>query len=147
MTIKFFEFNDGTQYLADDCIDGCLINPVLPEDFDNKDLSERSPEEMKLWEGMPYITAVTWEDMKPDNSYEEFIERMGEVRNWKNPSREEWEQQSEQRRKSWFEAWPTGTRYDTRCLDGGAWDRSTWWGSFANIDEALACAKSGPSWS
>jgi hypothetical protein len=37
--------------------------------------------------------------------------------------------------------WPSGTRYDVRCLDGGAWDRPTWWGSFATLDEAIACAK------
>jgi hypothetical protein len=29
---------------------------------------------------------------------------------------------------------------DVRCLDGGAWDRSTWWGSFDTIVEAVAYA-------
>lgn len=36
-------------------------------------------------------------------------------------------------------AWPGGVRYDVRCLDGGAWDRSTWWGSFSTLDEASRC--------
>lgn len=40
------------------------------------------------------------------------------------------------------EHWPTGQRYDVRCLDGGAWDRSTWRGSYGSLDEAIdaACA-------
>jgi hypothetical protein len=37
----------------------------------------------------------------------------------------------------WLNAWPSGIRYDVRCLDGGAWDRSTGWGMFATLDEAL----------
>ena len=32
--------------------------------------------------------------------------------------------------------WPTGTRYTVRCLDGGAWDRSTNCGSFQSLEEA-----------
>jgi hypothetical protein len=27
---------------------------------------------------------------------------------------------------------------DVRCLDGGGWDRSTWLGTFASIDDAIA---------
>ncbi len=37
--------------------------------------------------------------------------------------------------------WKGDTRYDVRCLDGGAWDRSTWWGSYADISEAVNLAK------
>jgi hypothetical protein len=37
--------------------------------------------------------------------------------------------------------WPGGVRYDLRCLDGGAWDRSTCWGCFATLDEAIAAAR------
>lgn len=39
--------------------------------------------------------------------------------------------------KRFLEAWPNGVRYDIRCLDGGAWDRSTWKGSYATLDEAM----------
>ncbi len=49
-------------------------------------------------------------------------------------------------RKQWFESWPTGKRFDVRCLDGGAWDRATVWGMFGSIEEAIECCKSGPSW-
>ena len=46
----------------------------------------------------------------------------------------------------WLETFPSGCRYMVRCLDGGAWDRSTMWGAFGKLTEAIACAKAGPSW-
>ncbi len=36
----------------------------------------------------------------------------------------------------WLEDWPSGTRYDVYCLDGGAHDRPTALMSFDNLDEA-----------
>jgi hypothetical protein len=44
-------------------------------------------------------------------------------------------------RKEWMRAYPSGIRYETRCLDGGAWDRSTTWGTYATLDEAIHAAK------
>lgn len=44
---------------------------------------------------------------------------------------------------NWLRDWPDGTRYDVRCLDGGAWDRSTVWGCFGTEVEAIVCA-TGP---
>ena len=35
------------------------------------------------------------------------------------------------------EHWPNGIRFDVRCLDGGAWDRSTNRGQFATLEEAI----------
>ena len=46
----------------------------------------------------------------------------------------------------WLAAWPSGTRYDVRCLDGGAWDRSTCWGQANTLEEALKIARTGPAW-
>lgn len=40
----------------------------------------------------------------------------------------------------WWAAWPDGVRYDVRCLDGGAWDRSTVYGSYGSLDAATAAA-------
>jgi hypothetical protein len=117
------------------------INPPLRDGFDYTPHEERSAEEIEQWWGVPYIVTVTWDDVRPDVSYEAFIERMGEICNWTPPSREQWEQEAKDREARWFEAWPTGTRYDVCCLDGGAWDRSTTWGQFATLDEAIVCAK------
>jgi hypothetical protein len=116
------------------------INPELPEHFDNTPHEDRSEAEIERWWGVPYIKTTSWEQVRPDATYEDYIERMGDIRNWTPPSREQWQQESDRRYKSWFEAWPSGTRYDVNCLDGGAWDRSTGWGQFATLDEALVCA-------
>jgi hypothetical protein len=55
--------------------------------------------------------------------------------------KEKWNKEIEERKKSWLKAWPTGFRYDVRCLDGGAWDRSTNHGMFKTFEEALIIAK------
>jgi len=44
------------------------------------------------------------------------------------------------------EHWPGGLRFDTCCLDGGAWDRPTVWGAFGTLEEAIRCAREGPAW-
>lgn len=41
----------------------------------------------------------------------------------------------------WLGFWPLGVRYDVRCLDGGAWDRSTGCGCFSTLEESLAKAR------
>jgi len=43
--------------------------------------------------------------------------------------------------------WKGETRYDVRCLDGGSWDRSTVWGQFGELAQAVALAKKKtPPW-
>ena len=41
---------------------------------------------------------------------------------------------------------PEGTEFELRCLDGGAWDRSTWWGRFPSMTAAAAFARSKPAY-
>lgn len=41
----------------------------------------------------------------------------------------------------WYSAWPTGTRYNVRCLNGGAWDRSTSLAMVGTQEEAIQIAK------
>ncbi len=125
-------------------IDGIDVNPRLRKMFDCTPNEDRSQAEIERWWGVPFVSSCSWDDMKPDASYDDFISRMaayGGIRDYTPPTREQWEHDIEQRRLNWFESWPSGVRYDVRCLDGGAWDRSTWWGSFATLDEAIACAK------
>jgi len=45
--------------------------------------------------------------------------------------------------KTFVERWGGNLRWDVRCLDGGAWDRSTVWGSYGTPEGALARAKAG----
>ncbi|RZF30472.1 hypothetical protein EVC45_08330 [Paraburkholderia sp. UYCP14C] len=89
---------DGHTFTAEDCIDGVLINPALPDEFDETPHDDRSNSELRLWWGRAYIV---------------------------------------------ISKWPGGTRYETRCLDGGTSDGPTNWGAFATLELAVQCAKSG----
>lgn len=115
----------GHRFTADQVVDGIPVNPRLPKDFDNTPNEER---EDSPWWYKPFIETYSWAD---DEAYtlartDEYaaiqIARLPEDR------------------KKWFAAWPSGIRYCTRCLDGGAWDRSTNWGMFATLQEAVDCA-------
>jgi len=119
---------------AEDCVDGMPINPVLPEDFDQTPNGERPPSHEGWWD-VPYVetlSVATWEKhfASLDGGRAEKA-----LLAWK-----------EEGLAKWLEGWPSGIRYDVRCLDGGAWDRSTSWGSFATLEQALICAKGDAPW-
>lgn len=87
------------------------INPKLPANFSNCRNEDR-PHSHQRWWFQPYIETYDWERMRTQHS-------------------------TEADRAQWFAAWPSGTRYDVRCLDGGAWDRPTCLGMFTTLDAAL----------
>lgn len=99
------------------------VNPVLPSKFDDTPNEQRPPSHQKWW-FRPFIVTDSWDQIVARGApiMEDPIER-------------------EKYRASWFDAWPSGTRYDVRCLDGGAWDRSTCWGMFRTMEEAQQCAR------
>ena len=109
---------------------GVPFNPKLPKRFDDTPNEER-PASHQRWWGRPFIVTETVDRM--DDFY---ANRRDE---YADKGREFWEET----RAKWLESWTDGIRYDVRCLDGGAWDRSTWWGSFRTIDEAVQCALTG----
>ncbi|MGZ8220031.1 MAG: hypothetical protein ACXWT0_00135 [Methylobacter sp.] len=122
------------------------INPRLRKGFDNTPNDQRSESEIKRWWGRPYIRTSTYEEHQTDATHEDHVRRMAGT-GYDPWSKEEFEEKEATWRKNWFEAWPDGTRYEVRCLDGGAWDRSTLWGMFPTLDEALICAgKSVPDY-
>lgn len=123
----------GVTFYARGKVGAVLINPKLPEGFASTSNDWRPPSHRKWW-GLPYIETTSVEDM---DSY--YAERIDE---WAEEGRKHWAEN----RPGWLAAWPSGTRYEVRCLDGGAWDRPTCWGMFASLDEAIACASSGPAW-
>jgi hypothetical protein len=86
------------------------INPRLPKNFDDT-ANELRPKSHNRWWFRPFIRTYDG-GYKPGDDYYE----------------------------KWLEAWPTGIRYDVRCLDGGAWDRTTGHGQFATLEEALKVA-------
>lgn len=104
------------------------INPRLPANFDNCPNDER-PESHQIWWDVPYIVSESvgqrdaWYAARND-------ECADDQRTW-------WASTG---RAQWLKSWPGGCSYSVRCLDGGAWDRSTCWGIFGSLDEALARA-------
>ena len=121
-------------------IDGIYVNPELPEDFDFTPNEERDKEELYEWWDKPYIEI---EELDQE-SWAEHYYRLTNEYDWTDEqigTKEDYMKEIEQRRKSWFKTWYTGFRYEVRCLDGGAWDRSTCHGMFATFEEALSVAK------
>jgi hypothetical protein len=129
MTSKRFTIN-GKRFTAEMLINGVLINPSQPKLFDCTPNEDR-PESQAKWWNLPYIVTQAVESL--DAMYANRTDEYAEA------GRSHWVKG----RINWMEAWPGGTRYETRCLDGGAWDRSTSWGMFATIEEAISCAKKG----
>jgi len=119
-------------------VDEIYINPVLPEDFDVTPHDERD-DEMNDWWDKPYILINELQQ----ESWVEHYYRLKEY-DWSDEkigSEEDYLKELESQSKSWLKTWHTGFRYEVRCLDGGAWDRSTNHGMFATFEEALEVAK------
>lgn len=114
------------------------INPKLPDDFDCTPNHERSESELNEWWEKPFI--VTSGYIPADSSYDNYVGRV-EKYGMAAQVKSEWEEEQEKFKKNWFENFPTGDRYEVRCLDGGAWDRSTNWGFFGSLEEAEEKAK------
>ena len=123
----------GCFYHARSCVDGVLIDPRLPSGFDNT-ANESRPSSHQKWWFRPFINTETVQEM------DELCARRSDE--YAEAGRKQWQEA----RQEWLQSWPSGTRYDVRCLDGGAWDRSTNWGSFATLEEALHCVLTGPAW-
>lgn len=100
------------------------FNPELPHNFDNTP-NEARPTAHRRWWFRPFIVAETWDEIEACARSRADEYAAGQIA--KLP----------QDRESWFSAWPDGVRYEVRCLDGGAWDRSTSWGMFGTLEEAL----------
>lgn len=125
-TLKTFKL-DGFTFQAEECVDGVLINPKLPKAFDNTPNESRPASHQKWW-FRPFIIKDTIQER--DAVY---AHRTDE---YADKGREHWQQT----RPQWLAKWPTGENYSVCCLNGGAWDRSSWLGIFATKEEAIAKA-------
>lgn len=110
------------------------VDPVLPRRFDDT-RNEARPATHQRWWFRPYI--LTWSVEREDQRYAERTDPYAAegLARWKAEGR-----------ASWLKAFPSGESFSVRCLDGGAWDRSTFWGSFDNLADAVACTFEGPTW-
>jgi len=124
-------------------VQGIPFNPVLRDDFDQTPNDDRENLEISDWWDQPFIRAYTWADM--GDSYTAYLARVSGLENHTPMSREAFDREQEERRVKWFKAWPTGVRYDVRCLNGGAWDRSTSCAMVGSLEEAIEIARSGSS--
>ncbi len=141
--LREFRLPSGV-YQAEDCRQGVLINPVLPEHFDDTPNDERDPWVLDQWWERPFIITQTLEDRLED--FESYASRLNLHGSKPSMTSAEWAAEQEDLRRQWLERYPSGTACEVRCLDGGAWDRSTWWGDADNLEDALLIAKAGPSW-
>lgn len=115
------------------------IDPKLPKGFQSTPNNERSKAHLAAWWDVPYIE--TWTVDK-----EEEYTRMHQRRINPHLTADEIDAKVVERRAAFLAGCPSGTSYTVHCLDGGAWDRPTLWGSFESLEEALDCCENGPSW-
>ena len=130
-------------------VDGIAIDPILPDDFWNTAHEDREKVELDEWWEKPFIVTQGYEEesyqeyfsrMKP--YYDDLVARYGEEKTtYKVETEDEFNARIAEQKKSWYDAWTTGIRYDVYILDGGAWDRPTAKGKVSSLKEALEIAK------
>ena len=124
-------------------VDGIPLNPVLREDFDATPNEDRDPQEISDWWGKPFIRTCAWEDF--EESWESYSERMARLGISDHDTEDQFSERVMKQKENWFNTWPSGTRYEVRCLDGGAWDRSTGIAMVSTLEKAVEAAKAYPS--
>lgn len=120
------------------------LNPILREWFDDTSNEQRENLEVEHWWDLPFIMRDTWEDQEAH-----FRSHQATLRAelWDRAlSEAEVEAQLPGKKATWLASWPAGERFEVRCLDGGAWDRSTSWGMFPTLEAAVAVCEAGPVW-
>lgn len=133
LTLQTFRLPAGV-FKARALHDGVLVDPVEPKGLDCTPNEHRPPAHDKWWH-LPFIVTCSVEQL--DALYAQGTDANAEQR------REDWRTRS---RPQWLTAWPGGVRFTVRCLDGGAWDRTTNWGSFPTLAAAIEVAKAGPTY-
>lgn len=115
------------------------LNPKLRDDFDETPNESRDDLEIEHWWNKPYIVAqfVTL----TDRNYSAFVKRLESYSSENTVSESEWNNKHSGLKMD--DKYSTyGVSFIVRCLDGGAWDRSTWKGQFNNLVDAILCAES-----
>ena len=119
---------------------GIMINPKTPKYMNNLDIEERTKSHIDKWWNLPYINTETYSHEKYKKHYKRLKEYESypneEIRDIENYEKEKYEDHI-----AWFKYWKKGIRYDVRCLNGGAWDRTLSLASFDNIEDAIEFCK------
>lgn len=119
---------------------GILVNPRLPEDFDELAHEDREQAQVDTWWDRPFIRTETVADVVAFSFAAEGAFR--EARPSLAKSEEDLAEHITRLRENFLEKYPDGVRYEVRCLDGGAWDRSTCWGYAGSLEGAEAIVTS-----
>lgn len=117
---------------------GYPLNPVLRDNFWNTPNDHREPMEREDWWDLPYIESSSWQESELHTR--EALKRGGKL------TTADIESQIEAEKASFFAFAPSGTKYMVFCLDGGAWDRPSMWGTFPTLEQAIECCSNGPAW-
>lgn len=115
---------NGYTVKAESCIDGVLINPILPTGFMVNEHDKRTPDELAFWWRRPFIIVdngaiepATWLDEKTRREAEHYI------------------------RMHFASKYPKGVRYLLHVLDGAEPCEPTTRGIFKTMEDALTSAK------
>ncbi len=115
-------------------VEDIFINPHLRESFNSTPNNDRDSLEWEHWYGRPFIEV----DEHSEESYQDYVKRMSSIGiEIKLDTESQFYERQKELKDAWLKAWPTGKRYDVRCLTGGAWDRSSSLGMFASLGEAI----------
>lgn len=115
-----------------DMVDGDIpLNPLQRIWFDATPHDRRDPQEVQDWWKRPYIQTFTLAQhldmLREKNANDAYLE--DRVRDCK---------------AAWHMAWPEGTRYEVRALDGADATGSTCWGITASLADAIRLVRAGP---
>lgn len=121
-------------------VNGIPLNPTLREDFDSTPNEYREHLEVQDWWNKPYISTCSWDDLNEDfGSYRKRMAGYG-YGDESMDSEAVFVERKGQEKERWFNAWPSGVRYEVLCLNGGAWDRPTSLAMVETLDSAIVIA-------
>ena len=136
---------DGLLFFAVELIEGVLVDPALPAEFENL-VSQQHTDVCKVrWWNRPFIERCSWEGPYGlEVSHRASHAAIGKV--FPELAARDVEKHIAALKALWFSDWPTGVRYEVCCFDSTATGGLTSWGTFNSIPEALGCIMGGRRW-
>lgn len=102
---------DGHIFIAERLVDGVLLNPGL-----HTEEMCTSANEISRWLMRPFVLTERYERPKNELLHEELS-------------------------AAWERVWPTGVKFDVRCVDHTTVGEWSDWGCFPTLEEALECIR------
>jgi hypothetical protein len=136
---------DGLLFYAVDLIEGVLVGPALPAEFEDPDNQQHTEVQISRWWNRPFIERSIWDgpyglEAGHRNGQAALAQILPEL------AVRDVEEYIAALKGFWFSDWPAGVRYEVRCFDGAAPGCVTSWGTFISMSETLDCALGGRRW-